>query len=433
MSPVLISHQTHTHGTLVRMADVIVIGAGLSGLRCAGLLVERGLEVVVVEASDGVGGRVRTDAVDGFLLDRGFQVLFDGYPEAQRALDLEALDLRAFLPGADIWWDGRMRTIGHPLRDPRSLPDALRAGLGKPRDIRAAAKWLRDARPLATATAPEVTADERLRSLGFSDDIREHLLRPLYAGVFLDRELGVSSRLLDQVFLQMAAGRTVVPARGMGAISEQLAARLPAGAIRLNERVAKVGKRSVTLESGEKLRAEIAVVIAAGTDDTRTLAGVEAPAPRGSTCLWFDTSEAPAGRRIVLDGDGVGPVNNVAVMSAVSPSYAPSGRSLVAASCVGLPFAGDDAELVSAAYAQLTSWFGGRVDTWRLLRTDRIEWAQHAQPPGSISTGARWLRDSVVLSGDGTENASIDGALRAGRRSADLVLAGVVARQTAVS
>ena len=128
-------------------------------------------------------------------------------------------------------------------------------------------------------TAPETTADERLRSLGFSDDIREHLLRPLYAGVFLDRELGVSSRLLDQVFLQMAAGRTVVPARGMGAISEQLAARLPAGAIRLNERVAKVGKRSVTLESGEKLRAEIAVVIAAGTDDTCTLAGVEAPAP----------------------------------------------------------------------------------------------------------------------------------------------------------
>ena len=148
------------------MADVIVIGAGLSGLRCAGLLIERGLEVVVVEASDGVGGRVRTDAVDGSLLDRGFQVLFDGYPEAQRALDLEALDLRAFLPGADIWWDGRMRTIGHPLRDPRSLPDALRAGLGKPRDIRAAAKWLREARPLATATAPEVTADERLRALG---------------------------------------------------------------------------------------------------------------------------------------------------------------------------------------------------------------------------------------------------------------------------
>ena len=98
-----------------------------------------------------------------------------------------------------------------------------------------------------------------------------------------------------------------------------------------------------------------------------------------------------------------------------------------------MPFRGDDAALASAAYAQLTSWFGGRVDTWRLLRTDRIEWAQHAQPPGSISTGARWLRDSVVLSGDGTENASIDGALRAGRRSADLVLAGVVARQTAVS
>ena len=162
-----------------RMADVIVIGAGLAGLNCAGLLHAHGLDVEVVEASDGVGGRVRTDVVDGFRLDRGFQVLFDGYPEAQRALDLDALDLKAFLPGADIWWDGRMRTIGHPLRDPRSIPQAARAGLGGPADIKAAAKWLREARPLATATAPEITADERLRQLGFSEPVREHLLRPL--------------------------------------------------------------------------------------------------------------------------------------------------------------------------------------------------------------------------------------------------------------
>ena len=143
------------------MADVIVIGAGLAGLNCAALLREHGIDVEIVEASDGVGGRVRTDHVDGFLLDRGFQVLFDGYPEAKRALDLDALDLKAFQPGADIWWDGRMRTIGHPLRDPRSVPQAVKAGIGGPADIKAAATWLRQAKPLATATAPETTADQR--------------------------------------------------------------------------------------------------------------------------------------------------------------------------------------------------------------------------------------------------------------------------------
>ena len=109
--------------------DVIVIGAGLAGLNCAALRQEHGIDVEIVEAADGVGGRVRTDHVDGFLLDRGFQVLFDGYPEAKRALDLEALDLKACQPGADIWWDGRMRTIGHPLRDPRSVPQAVTAGI----------------------------------------------------------------------------------------------------------------------------------------------------------------------------------------------------------------------------------------------------------------------------------------------------------------
>ena len=408
------------------MADVVVIGAGLAGLNCAALLREHGIDVEVVEASDGVGGRVRTDHVDGFLLDRGFQVLFDGYPEAKRALDLDALDLKAFQPGADIWWDGRMRTIGHPLRDPRSVPQAVKAGIGGPADIKAAATWLLQAKPLATATAPETTADQRLRDLGFSESVRERLLRPLYRGVFLDPELNVSSHLIDQVFSQMASGRTVVPARGMGAIADQLAARLPGGSIHLNERVTKVGKASVTLASGKTLKAKHAVVIAAGTVDACALAGIPAPEPRGSTCLWYAAAEAPAGKRIVLDGDGTGPVNNVAVMSAVAPSYAPAGQALIAASCVGLP-GGDDAALDAAARAQLTAWFGSRVHTWRLLRVDRIEWAQHAQPPGSLSSGVRWLRDKVVLSGDGTENASIDGALRSGRRAADLVIAATVA------
>lgn len=412
------------------MADVIVIGAGLAGLRCAGLLAERGLDVEVVDADDGVGGRVRTDVVDGFRLDRGFQVLFDGYPEAQRALDLEALDLRAFDQGADVWWDGRMRSIANPLRDPRAIADIARAGIGGPSDLKAAAQWLREARPVATATAPDVTGDERLRQLGFSDSVRERFLRPLYAGVFLDRSLAVSSRLLDQCFMQMAAGRTVVPARGMGAISEQLAARLPGGSVHLGERAEKVGTRTVTLNSGTKLRAKHAIVLAAGPEGSSALAGLPAPEARSSTCLWYDAAEAPAGRRIVLDGDGTGPVNNVAVMSAVAPSYAPAGRALIAASCVGLAEQ-DDAALDAAARAQLTAWFGGRVHTWRLLRVDRIAWAQHAQPPGAVGAGPRWAKDGLVLAGDLVENASIDGALRSGRRAAELVLGAVVAKQVA--
>lgn len=405
------------------MADVIVIGAGLSGLRCAGLVTDLGLDVVVLDASDGVGGRVRTDRVDGFRLDRGFQVLFEGYPEARRALDYGALDLRAFAPGADVWWDGRMRTIGHPLRDPRSIPAALRSGLGTPGDAVAAARWLREARHLSTATAEEMTADERLRSLGFSDPARERLLRPLYAGVFLDRDLGVSSHLLDQAFMHMAGGRTVVPALGMGAISDQLAARLPAGAIHLHAPVEKIGKRTATVAGASRQQAKVAVVIAGGAGDAAALADLDPPEARSSTCLWFAADAAPAGKRIVLDGDGTGPVNNVAVMSQVAPHYAPPGLHAIAASCVGLPFAGDDDALAAAARNQLDRWFDGAASGWQLLRIDRIEWAQHAQPPGTLGGGARWLREGVILAGDGTENASIDGALRSGRRAAELIRA----------
>ena len=126
---------------------------------------------------------------------------------------------------------------------------------------------------------------------------------------------------------------------------------------------------------------EDAVVLAGGPTASE-LAGLPTPEPRSSTCLWYEAADAPAGKRIVLDGDGTGPVNNVAVMSAVAPSYAPPGRALIAASCVGLD-ADDD-----AARAQLSRWFGSGVGQWRLLRTDPIEWAQHAQPPGSIGGGA---------------------------------------------
>ncbi len=416
--------------TLPERADVLVVGAGLAGLRCAQVLADEGRDVLVLEASDGVGGRVRTDTVGGHRLDRGFQVLFEDYPEARGAIDLAALDLCRFEPGADVAVGGTMHTVGDPRRVPARLPAdlrAVRAGLVAPRDALGLLRWWASARHVLEARAPDTTADERLRRLGLSTALREQLLRPLFAGVFLQRELEVSSRLLDQAFAMMAGGPASVPALGMGAIPEQMRAGLRPGTVRTGVEVAAVDGTTIVDAAGRRVACETVVVATDPPSAARLTGFGDLPTePRAMTCLWFSAPLPPAGRRIVLDGEGTGPVNNLAVMSAVAPSYAPPHRSTIAAACIGLPDDGDDGRLERRVRRQLAGWFGpgARIEGWELLRVDRVRWAQHAQPPGTTGSGPVTLRPGLVLTGDAVENASIDGALRAGRRAAERVLRG---------
>jgi hypothetical protein len=187
--------------------------------------------------------------------------------------------------------------------------------------------------------------------------------------------------------------------------------------------VQRVFDGGVELAGGEPIEAR-EVIVATEPPEAARLTGADLPRePRSTTALWFAVERAPAGRRIVLDGTGQGPVTTTAVLSAVAPSYAPPNRHLVCATCVGLPYEGDDAGLEGAARAQLRGWFGQDVVGWRLLRVDRIPWAQHAQPPGSPAQLPLRVGPGLLVAGDGVENASIDGALRAGRRAADAALA----------
>ena len=276
----------------------------------------------MLEASDGVGGRLRTDLVQGFRLDRGFAVLFEAYPEARAQLDLQALDLRPFEPGADVYLGGgRMVTLADPLRAPAVIWRALRSGIWRPGDLPALLRWRRRARPRLEATEHEMTADRRLRDLGLSEPLRERFLRPLFAGEFFDHDLRLSSLLLDQAFLMMARGATSLPSEGMGAIAEQLAGRIPGG-VRLGARVQRVFDGGVELAGGEPIAARD-VVVATEPPEAARLTGADLPRePRSTTALWFASGRAPAGSRIVLDGTGEGPVTTVAAISEVAPSYA---------------------------------------------------------------------------------------------------------------
>jgi phytoene dehydrogenase-like protein len=412
-----------------RDGGVYVVGAGLAGLRCARRLHEKGVAAVVLEAGDAVGGRVRTDRVDDFLLDRGFQVLFTAYPEAREALDYRELELHPFDQASMIRIGGRFVTVAGPFR---RRWDGLRTALGPVGGLGDMLKVASLRRRVTSGTLeelfarPETTTREALADHGLSDVIVDRFLRPLFGGLLLDRELGTSSRMFELACRMLALGEVALPTRGMGALPEQLAGGLPPDCVRLGQRVTAIGDGGVTLASGETLPASAVVVATDGPTAAGLLDG-EPPDPGsvGARCLYFAADRAPVDEPvIVLDGDGEGPVNNLCVPSAVTPTYAPPGAALISAAVLdrpGLPRGGD---LESAVLGQLADWFGSAVVGWRHLATYHIPHAQPAQPPGALDPPQRpvRLRPGRYVCGDHRDNASIDGALASGRRTADAVL-----------
>ncbi len=401
--------------------DAIVVGAGLAGLACAVELADAGRAVTVLEASDGPGGRVRTDEADGFLLDRGFQIYLTAYPEGQRLLDYDALDLQAFHPGALVRHGGAFHRVGDPIRRPADLLPTLRAPVGSLADkLRVGWLWrlrFRDESTLLTGV--DVSTADELARLGFGQAMIERFWRPLFAGIQLDPDLEGPARTFRFIFAMLAAGDAAVPAAGMQAIPDQLAARLPEGALVYGARVTAAGSSGVILESGERVEAQ-AVVVATDAPAAAQLVSVDEPGSRSVSCVYFAAPESPLGEPVlVLDGDGTGPVNNLAVMSDVAPRYAPPGRALVAAACV--PGGGDGLE--EAARTQLRGWFGAAVDAWQHLRTYHIPHAQPAQRPPFTPVQPARLRSGVYLAGDHRATASINGALASGTRAARAVLA----------
>ena len=412
----------HSTATL----PVLIVGAGMAGLACAVQLHRAGRQVRIFEASDAVGGRVRTDKVDGFLLDRGFQVYLDRYPETGKLLDLEALDLKAFEPGALIYRDGRLHRLMDVFRRPASawssvtapigsLSDKLRVGLMRMKILNSSFE--------AIATREDRTTEAYLRDYGFSESIIDRFFRSFFGGVFLERALRTSSRMFEFTFKLFGQGSATVPAQGMGQIPKQLAALLPDGSVQLNQAVQAVGIDSITLKSGECIHGCATVVATDGSAAHALLPGLGGPAPewRSVTTLYFAADRSPIREAIIcLNGSGAGTINNVCVISDAAPCYAPEGQSLLSVSVLGL--AEVDGRLVEQVRAELLEWFGPEASSWRYLRADCIrrglpEQLPTRSAPTSINHAGVWV------CGDHLSSASIEGAVVSGKQTAAAILA----------
>lgn len=406
--------------------DVLIVGAGLAGLCCARELHAKGVSFQIIEASDGIGGRVRTDAVNGFLLDRGFQVLLTAYPEAKRALDYSRLELKSFVPGALSWYAGRLNKLVDPWRTPGAWKETFRSESATLTDKLRIARLrsrLRRTSIEEIFRRPDRSTKEALAAEGFSSELTHRFFRPLLAGILLDGELKSSSRMFEFVFKMLSDGDSALPAQGMGAIPAQLAEKCPADALRLNTRVEALHENELALAGGETLRAK-AIVIAADGPAAAHLVGEVEPASRSVTCFYYAADEPPVAEQLlVLNGDGAGPVNNFAVVSRVAPTYAPAGKHLISAAVLGIHQL-TDVQLGGFIIAQMKNWFGKVASSWQFLRSYRITHAQPQQYPGALEPPQLpvRIRPGVYVCGDHRDNASINGALGSGRRAAEALL-----------
>ena len=383
-------------------------------------------DVTVFEASDGVGGRVRSDRERGYVFDRGFAVFLEAYEESREALNYDALRLRPFQPGALICRDGERQFVGDPLRRPQDLLPSLRAPVGSLAD-KLRAGLLRtgclalDAARIRNGTwtrSSKSARDFLANKVGVGPRLLDAFFEPFFRGVFLSRLEDQDPRVWLLAFRALSAAPTSLPQSGIGAVAEQLAASVD---VRLNAKVDAVREGCVEV-NGETLAFDRVVVAVDGPALPKLLPDIRPVQARASTCVYFslDAKDLPTQLPIILliPGDD-GPLNNVCFPSNVQSSYAPDGRALCSATIIDATTdVPDDVE--AAARSHLTELFpDGNVGSWTFERLYRVPFAQPRQQLDKQTLeGSPAYSDSIYVCGDHLTDPSLNGALASGRRAA---------------
>ena len=406
--------------------DVIIVGAGLTGLACAKKLKDHGISFTILEASRTIGGRVQTDCIDGFLLDHGFQVFLTAYPEAQRLLNYEQLNLQNFFSGALVRFRGRFFPVADPYRHPFQAFRSFFGPISTTKDKWLILKLRRDIESLDFSDffpSSQNPASHALCNMGFSDAIMTRFFRPFFGGVFNDWNLQTPESIFKFVFSMFAKGPIAIPAKGMGAISSQLASNLSQDSIKTQSKISCVKNNEVFLESGESIKSR-AVVIATDQAEAEKLIGSPNQKPsQKSYCLYYTAKEPPFwGPFLMLNGDGIGPINHLCVISQVAKSYAPGKKALISVTVLRHGNSLDTLE--SRVRQQLLGWFGHVVTDWRFMK---IYINVHTALTSSSSKkhiATKLINDSnVFLCGDYFHSPTHHGALLSGRKTAESVMA----------
>ena len=399
---------------------VLIIGAGMAGLTCAVTLHRANIPFLIFDRGNEVGGRVRTDEVDGYRLDRGFQVLLTAYPEAQRFLDYKKLDLQRCYPGSKVWYENRFYRVADPFRHPMdgfrsifspigSFTDKLRVGMMR-------------MGLLSSRSMPDnCSTINALGNMGFGHSMIDRFWKPFMRGVFLENELSTTIRKFEETFRFFSKGDTVLPQNGIGEIPRQLAGQIPNDHILLETEISKVGSNSVESSDGTKWEGT-AVVLATEDFHANQLLGLgkEQAEWNSVDCLYFSLSidDLPSDEPILyLDGTGNGPINNLTFVSTLC-DCAPVGQALASVSVIGKKELALE-EIAKQAKNQLTEWFGKKAEGWKYLKGYRIH---QAVPSCPTPPSPKPALTEVYRCGDYFGLPSIDSAMKSGRLTAEHII-----------
>lgn len=407
-------------------ARVIIIGAGVAGLVAARHLEEAGIRPLIIEATDRVGGRIKTDQVDGFLLDHGFQVLLTEYREAKRYLDYEALQLANFRPGAVVYRNNTIASVVDPLREPSEIFQAIFSSVGSIKDKLLVWKLQRELK--RTPTEDLFKAKNQLSSLaflqdyGFSKAFIEAFFMPFFGGIFLENELKTPAPMLRFVFKMFASGHAALPALGMEEIPRQLNAQLPNTTFRFNNEVGEVKDQKLITVAGEEIPFDMLII---ATDPKKMLPRLAGPptAYHPTSTLYYAGSDGQLPDRLIgLVADKTAIINNFCLVNQVSSDYAPEGQQLLSVTLKDIPTMANAEEAVAQEIRKICN-----QPNWQLKPLRRYDLPKALPNLDHLSydypaTEAR-LTEQIFLAGDQLLFGSLDAAMRSGRRAAEGVLA----------
>ena len=359
--------------------SITIIGAGISGLTAAVYLHKKGFKVSILEATDRVGGRIKTDIIDGYRLDKGFQVLLKEYPETKALLDYDKLKLKRFLPGATVLYDGGQFEIADPFRRPSATFSTIFAPVGSLKDkintLVLKNKLVKIAIP-AIFKQKEQTTLKQLSDYGFSQKMIDRFYKPFFSGIFLENDLKTSSNMFDFVMKMFSDGDAAIPELGMEEIPKQLLAMLPKDCVQYNTKVSKINNDKIICENGQIFETDKIIIATEATGFAKNYIQENKTQSQQVTGVYFEATVAPTSKAVVVLNASKNKkwVNNLIVLTNVSKRYAPDGKVLISVSINGIHDVTDDA-LANNMTTELKTWYGNQVDDWKMLKTYRIKYA----------------------------------------------------------
>ena len=396
-----------------------IIGAGVSGLIAARVLENYGYHPVVIEATDRVGGRVKTDVIDGYQLDHGFQVLLTAYPAVKKHLDYEALDLQKILPGASIFKSSGQKTIGDPLRNISLLISTLLSGIGNLSDK---LKILKLNQKLKKKTMSAIFSDREqstlsyLENLGFSKEIIADFFMPFFSGIFLETKLETSSRMFEFVYKMFGEGDATIPKAGIEAVPKQLLNNLKTTTFKYNTKVRSLKNGEITLNDGTQLESHYTIV---ATEASGLVSNLKNQSTEWKSCttLYFETETRVINKKLI----GLIPksgtlINNIFYNSSLESALKPKNK-LLSVTVINDQNLSHEA-LIEAVQTELKAYCG--ITTTKFIKLYRIPKAlpklrnlKYAMMPSETR-----LTNGLFLAGDIQLNASLNAAMISGERAA---------------